>query len=161
MAANQAAINAYWQQTYQKQHMATPLGLPSGAEANFGAQRNSANEAYGSQVANNDYQRAGTAQDYIARFRDMATGYDKQRAQLPYAANAHGLLHSGVYHQQLQDYAQQRLRGYGDMQNAQAQQLGAFDLVRQNIEAQRAQALASIEAQRQALMGQIAPGTIQ
>lgn len=139
----------------------TPLGLPAGAEAQFGQQRQAVGEQYQTSLAANDYARSGTQQDYIARFRDLADMFNKQREQLPYGANARGLLGSGIYRQGLQDYAQHRTRAYGDMNAAQTQQLGGFDLVRKQIESQRAQALASIEAQRQAMMGQIGPGTIQ
>lgn len=139
----------------------TPLGLPAGAEAQFGQQRQSVGEQYQTALAGNDYNRSGVQQDYVRQFRDMADSYNKQREQMPYGANARGLLGSGIYRQGLQDYAQQRTRAYGDLNTAQTQQLGGFDLVRKQIESQRAQALASIEAQRQALMGQIGPGTIQ
>lgn len=137
------------------------LHIPSAAETGFQQQRQATNEQYRTNLAGNAYQRSGVAQDYANRFRDMTTQFTKQREQLPYGYNARGLLGSGIWRQGLQDFSQQRLRASGDLRLQKSQQLGAFDLVRQQIESQRAQALAAIEAQRQALIGSIGPGTIQ
>lgn len=137
------------------------LHVPNAAEAGFQQQRQAANEQYRTSLAGNAYQRSGVAQDYATRFRDLTQQFSKQREYMPYQFNQRGLLGGGLWRQGLQDYGQANLRAQGDLRMQQSQQLGSFDLVRQQIEAQRAQALAAIEAQRQALIGQIGPGTIQ
>lgn len=137
-----------------------PLGLPAAQNTAFGQLRQGVNEGYKSGIVQNDYQRGVTQAGYASANGDALRQFAEMRNHAPDQYNGRGLLHSGIYKQGLQDMLQNRLRDVASTQQQQSGVLGGFDVARQQLESQRAQALAQIEAQRQLALGQYAAGSI-
>lgn len=135
--------------------LTAPTTIPAPADLQFANQRQATEDAFSQQSANNAYGRATTASEYLRKLRDFNFQQDRMRAKMPYMFNRRGMAASGVWRQGLQEYAQTRMRGAGDLQEAQARSLGQYDINEQMLLKQKLLALAQVEAQRQAMIAQL------
>lgn len=124
--------------------------------AAYSTRRNQANRQYGQGLARNQFARQTYLGDFASRLRDLRRGFSQARNQMPYQANARGLLRSGIYKQGLSDYGADRQRAIADALRQRTSSLGGFTLDRNQAEETRAQLLADIAAQEAARRQQLA-----
>jgi hypothetical protein len=107
-------------------------------------------------LATNAYARFVSQQRYGRTRNDLSKAYTQERDTTPDSFAARGTLNSGLYQQALQDYASRRSQDFSRLGEDQAQQLGEFDRQATGISTGYEDALAEIEAQRQAQIAAIA-----
>lgn len=131
--------------------------IPAASDLAFQNQRQGIEDNYMSQLAQQQYQRGTMQSDFSRRLRDFEYQGQRQRERMPFQMQRRGMYgNSGVWRRTLGDFLQMQARQMGDMQEMQARQVGQFDLGQQSLERQRAMQLAEVEAQRQALIAQMA-----
>lgn len=79
------------------------------------SQRNKAKTGLLASRAQNQYQRQLGDIDFANKNRQFATQWGRRREELPSGYLERGVFNSGIYHDALQKYTQDRLQGYQDM----------------------------------------------
>lgn len=133
-----------------------PPDLDPTEAAAYGARTSQVNTNYQTQLAQNQFNRAGAVAGFRNQQEDLSRGFNKQRQALPYSYNARGLARSGIYKQGLGDFADNQLRTMNRFLQSQQQTLGGYDVEAQGLGQQRTAGLADIEAQKQARRQQLA-----
>lgn len=81
----------------------------------YGQQRADARYGLLSNQAQNQYQRELSDLAFKTNLEDFNIDWGRKRQGLPQGFNERGTLQSGLYHQALQDYGQDRLRGINQL----------------------------------------------
>lgn len=142
----------------------TPTGATSLGgmqQAGYNAQANRAQETYQSAINDNQFKQGQLQNSYIPQFRDMATRQGLERTAQPDQFIARGALGGGLDIRNLTQLLTNQGRQHTDLVNAEAGGLSALKNARNQIEQNRASALASIQANRQAALGALAVKQIQ
>lgn len=143
-----------WYTQVRQNNLAKGGVLPPLQNVQFQQGIANANSGYGQQLAQNAYNRGQSQAGFGQQRTQLLQQFHDMRQQMPYQANAQGILGSGIWHQQLQDAAKNQTQALGALQLQQGGAVGQFDLLRQQLEQQRAQQLANLRAQRVAALQQ-------
>lgn len=129
--------------------MATP-GLSPEDINYFNTTRRRLNLNYQQGSAQNAFQRGNLQQNQTADLDSLTNRYNRMREQLPGGFAQRGLLNSGIYHQGLQNYAQDRQTAFDALNRQYGQALGGLTLAQQQLDQQNNGGLQDIESQEQA-----------
>lgn len=111
---------------------------------NWNGQKADARQNLLSQKAGNLYQQQLNGLQYGQQMADMGRKFNQARVQLPTQFAQRGTLHSGLYQNALQQYAQERLRAQSGLQTAFLQGQGGHVLADRGYEDDYASALQRI-----------------
>lgn len=125
-------------------------------QANIANQRRQANDLYGNSLANLEFQRGNALANQSLDTQNLTTQWDRTRERLPGGYAHRGLLNSGIYGQGLQNYATDRLSAFRNLQSKYQQQLGSYDLQKQQAVNQHASTFAGIDTTEQAARADLA-----
>lgn len=134
-----------------------PVTIPGASDLAFQNQRQAVEDNYLSQRAQQQFQQGTAQSDFARRLRDLQYQAQRQRERMPFQMSRRGMYgNSGVWQRTLGDFLQMQGRQLGDVQDQQARTMGGFDVQNQTLDRQRLMGLAEVEAQRQALIAQLA-----
>lgn len=136
-----------------------PYGVPqiSPYEAqNFASQRAVARRKLLSGRAQNQYRRTLAGFDFTRGQRDLNRQFAQRREALPTDYIRRGIFRSGIYGAGLQQYSQDRLNAFSDLQRAYQNQLGGLTFADRDLEDAYAEALAQIQGNEFARRAQTA-----
>lgn len=125
-------------------------------EALFNSQANALRATYGRQLAKNTYAQSVLGQNHDVGRERLTQSWDARRSALPGSYARGGLLHSGIYQNGLQAYAQQRMNAFGDLDRNYYQQLGGLNQNLMDYESNLNSGLDLVESQRQARRANLA-----
>lgn len=156
LGAQPAHVDPYGQQAqnYYKMLEARAGTLPPQQEVQLQQGMSNANLQYGQQLAQNNYQRGQTDQQYGDQLANLQRAIEQRRTIMPYGYNARGLLGSGIWRQGLQDFSTGNALQYGQLSRQRAGALGGFTLAQQQLEQQRNAQLANLKQQKAAALQQ-------
>lgn len=122
----------------------------------FNSRRGSARNAYSQYLAQSTFNRGLNEQDYGQGYQRASDSFTRQRQSLPDQYLRRGILNSGQYGQGLNQYAQQRQQGLGDLTQAYQRNMAQYNLNDQNQASNMNNALSQIDQEEAARRADIA-----
>lgn len=132
------------------------MSMTSEELASFNSRRAGARNNYSNYLAGSTYNRGVAAQDYTQHSQRATQQWDQQRQNVPDEYLRRGILHSGLYGQGLNNYAQARQQNLGDLSQGYQRQQAQYGFGEQNAAGGMNDALAMIDQQEAARRADIA-----
>lgn len=125
-----------------------PQGPSQEEEAQWQVRTDYANSGLQDALARYEFQGGELEDQFTDRQQDVERGFGRARERTPYNHLGRGTLTSGLYRDDLQEVAGEKIRALRDLLGARASGLQGLELDRSRAEDQRARALAQIEQER-------------
>jgi hypothetical protein len=135
--------------------------LPGSAEAEFGAQRATANEQYMEGMGNINFAAANAGIQQNRTLADQADQWGQQRDAFQPAFAARGILGSGLYRRDLGRATSQYMQLHNRTIQDYARQGAGFNLQRTNLENRHAVAISNLRNKHAAVLGDAAARSVK